>query len=152
MTKLRAPISIDTALARIAGQVAGGWDAMAVHVGYQPRTVRAWGDEDRDEQISLPVAILLDILFQKHGGIGAPLYEAHGDMVAEAQALAFGDKLELQRETMAFMRENSDAEVALLELSQPDAGPAEEAKAQREVLHVRQFADRILTRLGRKPP
>ncbi|WP_261934629.1 hypothetical protein [Sphingomonas bisphenolicum] len=152
MTKVRAPISIDTALARIAGQVDGGWEAMAVHVGYQPRTVRAWGDADRDEHISLRAAILLDVLFQQHGGTGAPLYEAHGDMVTAAQAIAFADKLELQRETIAFMQENTDAETALLELSLPDAGPAEEARAQREMLQVRQKADEILTRLGRHPP
>ncbi len=152
MTKLRPPISIDTALARIAGQVDGGWDAMAVHVGYQARTVRAWGDVDRAEQISLPTAIALDILFQSHGGVGAPLFEAHGDMVRIAAGDAFGDKQELRRETIDFMRETNEANLALLEAAEPDAGDAEQVIATKQVLDVRQWADRILTRLGRKPP
>lgn len=152
MTKLRPPISIDTALARIAGQVDGGWDAMAVHVGYQARTVRAWGDIDRPEQISLPVAITLDILFQQHGGVGAPLFEAHGDMVRIAAGDAFGDKQELRRETIDFMRETNEANLALLEAAEADAGDAEQVIATKQVLDVRQWADKLLTRLGRKPP
>lgn len=152
MTKLRAPISIDTALARIAGQVAGGWDAMAGHVDYQVRTVRAWGDTDRNEQIPLPAAIALDILFQKHGGVGAPLLEAHGDMVRIAVSEAFGDRHELRRDTIDFIRETNEANLALLEAAEPDAGDAEQVIATKQLLDVRQWADRILTRLGRKPP
>lgn len=152
MTKLRAPISIDTALARIAGQVAGGWDAMADHVGYQVRTVRAWGDADRNEQIPLPAAIALDILFQQHGGVGAPLYEAHGDMVRIAAGEAFGDKQELRRQTIDFMRETNEANLALLEAAEPDASDAEQVIATKQLLDVRQWADKLLTRLGRKPP
>jgi hypothetical protein len=152
MTKLRAPLSIDTALARIAGQLPDGWVQMAILTGYAQRTVRAWGDDDREEQIQLRTAIQLDIAFQEHGGVGSPLYEAHGDLVRAAHAERFGDKLELQRETIEFMRENSEAETALLEAAMPDAGAVEEAKAQREVLQVRAWADRILLRLGRKPP
>ena len=151
MTKRRDPISVDTALARIAGQ-AGGWPAIATHLGYHERTVRAWGDPDREEQISLPAAIALDILFQAHGGVGAPLYEAHGDMVSAAQAEQFADKLDLQRHTIEFMKENSDAEIALLKAAQPDAGPAEQAEAQRELLDVRVKADELLAKMGRKPP
>lgn len=152
MTKLRAPISIDTALARIAGQVDGGWDAMADHVDYQVRTVRAWGDIDRAEQISLPAAIALDILFQRHGGVGAPLFEAHGDMVRIAAGEVFGDKQELRRDTIDFMRETNEANLALLEAAEPDAGDAEQVIATKQVLDVRQWADKLLTRLGRKPP
>lgn len=152
MTKLRAPISIDTALARIAGQVDGGWDAMAEHVDYQARTVRAWGDTDRNEQIPLPAAIALDILFQSHGGTGAPLFEAHGDMVRIAAAEAFGDKHDLRREAIDFMRETNEANLALLEAAEPDAGDAAQVIATKQVLDVRQWADKLLTRLGRKPP
>ncbi|CAD7336102.1 hypothetical protein FIM10_04155 [Sphingomonadales bacterium 56] len=152
MTKRRAPLSIDTALARIAGQLAGGWAEMAEVAGYAERTVRAWGDVDREEQINLPSAIKLDVAFQAAGGIGAPIYEAYGDMVEEAHAKAFGDRQELQRATIEFMRENNEAELALLEASQPDAGPIEEAKAQKELLDVRTKADELLLRMGRKPP
>lgn len=150
MTKQRAPLSIDMAMARIAGQ-SGGWAVMADAVGKAERTVRKWGDADAEEEITLKAAIALDILYQENGGIGAPLYEAHGDMVRVAQTERFGDKLELQHATIEFMKENGEAEIALLEAAMPDAGWAEEAKAQREVMQVRAWADKILLRLGRNP-
>lgn len=131
MTKRRAPLSIDTALARIAGAVPGGWAAMATATGYHERTVRGWGDPDRDEKAPLPACVTLGILFRQSGGVGDPLLEAHGDLVGAADAAAFGDKQELARKTIEFMHENSEAEIALLEAAQPDAGSAEEARAQR---------------------
>ncbi|WP_030540578.1 hypothetical protein [Sphingobium sp. DC-2] len=155
MTKRRAPLSIDTALARIAGQLNGGWADMAAVTGYAERTVRAWGDVDREEQINLPAAIKLDIAFQAAGGTGAPIYEAYGDLVQVAAAEAFGDKQQLLRATMAFMQENGEAELALLEATKPDAGPAELAIAQKQLLDVREDVDQMLAGLcgrQREPP
>lgn len=152
MTKRRAPLSIDSALARIAGQIAGDWKKMAEITGYEARTIRAWGDEDRAEQINLPAAIKLDIAYQEAGGVGCPLYEAYGDLVRAAQAERFGDKQELQAATIDFMRENSQAETALLEAALPDAGPNEAAIAVKELLDVRNTANELLLKMGRKPP
>lgn len=152
MTKRRPPISIDTALARIAGQVDGGWDAMALHTGYHVRTVRAWGDPDRDEVPPLPACVTLGILYRQCGGIGDPLLQAHADMVGVAEAEAFGCKQELRRESLHFLRETNEANLALLEAAEPDAGDAEQAVATKQVLDVREEADRLLARLGRKPP
>lgn len=155
MTKRRAPLSIDTALARIAGTVPGGWAAMATATGYHERTVRGWGDPDRDEKAPLPACVTLGILFRQSGGVGDPLLEAHGDLVGAADAAAFGDKQELHRETMELMRETHEAEIALLVLTQPDAGDAELAVAQKEALEGRNRFDRMVAKLaglGRKPP
>ncbi|EPR09893.1 hypothetical protein M527_07150 [Sphingobium indicum IP26] len=152
MTKRRAPLSIDAALARIAGQLEGGWQEMATVTGYGERTVRGWGDVDREEQINMPSAIRLDVAYQAAGGIGAPIFEAYGDMVRAAQAEAFGDRQELHLEAIRLIKENGEAETAVLEAALPGAGPAEEAKAQKELLEVRSFVDRLLLRLGRKPP
>ena len=155
MTKRRAPLSIDTALARIAGQLAGGWAEMAEVAGYAERTVLAWCDVDREEQINRPTAIKLDISFQSAGGIGAPLYEAYGDLVQVAAAQAFGDKQQLLRATMDFMHENGEAELALLEATRPDAGAAALANAQKQLLDVREDVDQLLAGISgrqRAPP
>lgn len=155
MTKRRAPLSIDTALARVAGLLPGGWSEMAQLTGYAERTVRAWGDVDREEQVNLPMAIKLDIAFQAAGGIGAPLYEAYGDMVRVAAAEAFGDKQQLLRAAMDFMQENGEAELALLEATRPDAGPAELAAAQKQLLDVREDVDQLIAGISgrqREPP
>ncbi|SEI69136.1 hypothetical protein SAMN05518849_101572 [Sphingobium sp. AP50] len=153
MTKLRAPLSIDAALARIAGQDGvGGWAGMAQATGYHERTVRGWGDPDRDEQPPLTACVTLGILYRQSGGVGDPLLQAHADMVGGSDAAAFADKHELRRESISFIRETGDASLALLEAAEPDAGEAENARASKEVLDVRNWADRILARLGRKPP
>lgn len=155
MTKRRAPLSIDTALARIAGQLPEGWAGMAQLTGYAERTVRAWGDIDREEQINMPAAIALDIAFQAAGGTGAPIFEAYGDMVRVAAAEAFADKQQLLRAAMDFMAENGEAELALLEATRPDAGPAELANATKQLLDVREDVDELLAGLSgrqRAPP
>lgn len=152
MTKGRDPLSIDAALAKIAGQISGAWKGLAELTGYNVSTVRAWGDEDRKEQINLPTAILLDIAYQEAGGIGCPLYEAYGDLIRAAQAEKFGDKQQLQIATIEFMKENCEAETALLEASQPEAGRFEEEIAIKELIDVRNKADELLVKMGRKPP
>lgn len=158
MTRVRAPLSIDAAIGRIMGQL-GGWPAVAAVTGFAPRTCEKWGafdiadaDDPDARDIPMRAARDLDIAYQAAGGIGAPILEAYADLVKVAAAERFGDKQELHRDTITFMRENSEAETALLEASLPDAGPIEEARAQGHVLDVRNWADRILARLGRKPP
>lgn len=158
MTLARPPLSIDAALARIAGQIPGDWEAMAKLTGYKKRTVQKWGGadvaSDPAEARDMPIraAITLDIEFQRAGGIGSPIYAAYGLLVESANVDAFGSKQELQRDTITFIKESSEAEIALLEASQPGAGAAEEAIAQREVLHLVQWGQRLLVKLGRKPP
>lgn len=156
MTKRREPISIDTALARIAGQDGvGSWAGMADATGYAERTVRAWGDPDRDEVPPLPACVVLGILYRKCGGVGDPLLQAHADLIGAAESEAFGSKQELRRETLDFFRETNEANLALLEAAEPDAGDAEQARATKEVLDVRNWADRLLGRLSgrtRAPP
>jgi len=77
MTKRRAPLSIDTALARIAGRVEGGWSGMATVTGRKERTVRNWGDPDTPEHIPMDAAIALDLAYVEQGGEGAPIYECY---------------------------------------------------------------------------
>lgn len=152
MTKLRAPLSLDDALARIAGQVPGSWKAMADHVGYAARTVRKWGDEDADEEINLKAAIKLDILFQEHGGTGSPLYEAYGLLVQVAVNRAFADQFEVLRHTADIAKENGEAEEALLRYCLPGAGEAERRTAQKELLEARRKIDGVLPLLEAEPP
>lgn len=160
-TKPRPPISIDAALARIAGQLTGSWAEMAEVTGYQERTVRRWGDFDAqpDEaearDIPMRTAVKLDIAYQAAGGTGAPILEAYADLVKVAAAEAFACKQQLFAATMGFMAENNEAELALLEATKPEAGPAEIANAKRQLLDAREDIDEILAGLGgnqRAPP
>ncbi|MCW2366561.1 hypothetical protein M2336_002779 [Sphingobium sp. B1D7B] len=136
MTKVRRPLSIDAALARIAGQVPGGWKAMGEAVGYEERTVRKWGDEDQDGEVNVPAAIKLDLLYQKHGGEGRPIYDVYGLMLGAAVAEAYTDQFEILRRVINVVKETGEAKAALVRLSLPGATEADRRAAQREVIEA----------------
>lgn len=163
MTRPRTPLSIDAAIARVMAQL-GGWPKVAEVTGYKPRTCEKWGAFDIAEpddidarDIPARAIVKLDIAYQAGGGIGAPITEAIADMVKCAAAQAFGDKQELLTDTIDLIREGNDAEIALLEATQPEAGEAELVIAQRETLQLRRKTDTALVRLAamlrrKKPP
>lgn len=144
MTKERAPISLDAALARIAGQLPGSWADMARLTGYAERTVRAWGDEDRDEQINLPAAIALDIAFQAAGGAGLPCYEAYGYRVGAAQRTSFVNAFDILQLASVVVRETGQAEAALIDAALPDATAGDRREAQRELIEAIESMKRAL--------
>jgi hypothetical protein len=132
MTKRRAPLSIDAALARIAGHVPGGFEAMAKRVERSVRTVRNWSDPDTPEQIPLDCAVALDILFQEHAGDGAPLLEAHETLVDLAGRASFAGGIALGRLAAEAIRECGEANAALVTAAQPGATEAQMIAAARE--------------------
>lgn len=147
VTKERAPISLDAALARIAGQLPGSWADMARRTGYAERTVRAWGDEDRDEQINLPAAIALDIAYQAAGGAGWPCYEAYGYMIGAAQRDRFVNAFDILQLASIVVRETGQAEAALIDAALPDATPGHRREAQRELIDAMEAMKRALLTL-----
>ena len=133
MTKLRAPLSIDAALARIAGQLHGGWNEMAQRTERKSRTVRNWGDPDTPEQVPIDCAIVLDLAYQEAGGLGAPIYEAYSARLDLAEAARFADRHALMGRSVEVIREGGEAHAALVRACQPDATLADRAHALREV-------------------
>ncbi|MES2042576.1 MAG: hypothetical protein V4475_01805 [Pseudomonadota bacterium] len=136
MTKPRAPLTFENALARIAGQI--GWAAMAEAASaglrtVKERTVRNWGDPDTPERCAIEDAMLLDIAYQTGGGLGAPMFETYSLMLDQVRTERFSDQAELGKRTIAAVRENSEAEAALIAASLPGANPADYANALREV-------------------
>lgn len=134
MTKRRAPLSIDAALARIAGQLTGGWEAMAQIADRKERTVRNWGDPDTPEDIPLPKAIALDLAYQAAGGEGSPLFESYAFQLELAEVTRFADRIALGRKAAAAMKEGGEAHAALILAAQPGATIADRMSARREVL------------------
>lgn len=132
MTKLRAPLSIDAALARIAGHLPGGWDDMATAAGRQAHTIRAWGDPAKADAIPLPCAIALDVAYRKAGGHGAPLFDAYEALLDIALAEQFADQIELAHVTAHAIREVGQASHALVIAGLPGATDEDIARAERE--------------------
>lgn len=151
MTKVRAPLSIDSAMARIAGVLPGGWREIATVTNRAEATVRAWGDVDRAEQIPLPAAIALDIAFQRAGGEGRPLFETYALQCEVAREQAFADEVEVSRRACILVRETAEAMDALIRAGRaaPEAGIRD--KAIRELEDVVREATATICVLKQSP-
>ncbi len=137
MTKIKAPMSIDAALARIAGQFANGYKDLARIVDRHESTVRAWGDDDKlDQQMPMPAAIALDIAYQREGGEGSPLFETFALQVKVAREKAFAGGIALAQRACIQIREGAQATEAIVLASMPSASPAARAHAIRELEDV----------------
>jgi len=133
MTKHRPPLSVDAALARVAGQLENGWDEMAEVTSRKIGLIRAWADPARRERIPLDDAILLDLAYRRAGGLGAPHFECFGARLQAEGLEWFAEEIALARHAATLIRECSEAEAAVVIASQPGATPRERAHALREV-------------------
>lgn len=133
MTKARAPLSIDAALARIAGQLDDGWNDMAKITGRADRTVRNWGDPDTPESVPIDCAIALDLAYVKSGGSGTPIFEAYAYQLEQAERTRFADRYDLLRRAQAVAKETGEANSAILGAAQPNASAADKRAAQIEI-------------------
>lgn len=133
MTKLRPPLSIEQALARIAGQLPEGFDTMAQVTGRSASLVRKWGDPDREEQIPVDCAIALDLAFQEHGGRGCPIHSAYTAKLEIGGATRFEDSFELLRGLTTLVKEGGEAHSALARACLPGAGVYDVQLALREL-------------------
>jgi hypothetical protein len=133
VTLRRAPLTIDAALARIAGQLPAGWSDIAMTVDRSESLVRAWGNPERREQICLADAVKLDIAYRAAGGDGAPLYETYGWQLEDAGMFRFADEIALGRLAATAIREGGEAHAALVLASLPGVDPAHQTQTLREV-------------------
>lgn len=152
MTSRRAPISIDAALARIAGQLPRAWAEMADVTSRSESLVRAWGDPNRREKIPLDCAIALDLAYRAAGGEGAPLFEAYGNLLDEAGMFRFANEITLGRLAAQSIVESAQAHAALVSVAQPGATDRGRAEARREVEEAIAVLHRALPMLtGTRP-
>ena len=130
MTKLRAPLSFDQAVTRIAGLL--GWETCGALVGRSARAVRAWSDPDADAAPSIEQALVLDLAYRAAGGGGSPIFEVYAAKLdLDAQAATASRALPDLAATAA--KESGEALAALTLASQPGAPLAVRAAAKREV-------------------
>lgn len=156
MTKERAPDSLEEALGRIMTLVPGGYVTMAQHVDRHPGTLRAYGDPERDEQIPLPIALELDLLYQQHGGPGAPIHEYYSRELEVAQVRRFAGGIELARTAIGVIKEAGDAGSAIVAASLPGATRAIKQAALKEAVEldneVTQAIAQLKAELEEEPP
>ena len=131
MTKLRAPLTFENALAGIASLI--GWAAAAKIVGQKERTVRAWSDPDVAAGIRIDAALALDLAFIAAGGDGSPMHDCYALRLGADRTAVRACSDALRQQAVEVIRANADAEAALVEATAPDADPADFILAQREV-------------------
>ena len=151
MTKRRPPLSIDAALARIAGHIPGGYAEMARVVERSEGMLRAYGDPDRRELLPMEDGIALDLAYRAAGGEGAPLFEAYAHKLDSAGVDFFADQIALGLEAVKLIRECSDAEAAMVIAAQPGATPRDRANATREIEEAMAVMARARLMLGSLP-
>ncbi len=151
MTKRRPPLSIDSAIVRIAGHLDDGFDAMAKLVGRHVKTVRNWGDPDKDDQIPIDCAIALDLAYIAAGGTGAPIFESYALKLELAEADRFGDRHQLLRTAQTVAKETGEATAAIIGASHAGATAADRAAALKEATEARQALDQVIPLLAEKP-
>lgn len=132
MTKHRPPLSIDAGLARIIGQLPGGYAEASALTQRSESLVRKWGDPDCREKISVDDAIVLDLAYQQAGGIGSPIFEAYSVLLDMRKAERFALPIALSRVLPEVMKENSEAEIALANAAQHGANDANYRDTLRE--------------------
>jgi hypothetical protein len=133
MTKHRPPLSFDAALARIVGQLPGGYEDAAKVANRAVSTIRNWGIPDRDEVVPIDCALALDVAYRGAGGIGAPFLEAFTAQLEKALSNRFAGADELLLLLPEVLRENSEAEVAIVTAAKAQAGSRDYRETLREI-------------------
>lgn len=151
MTRVLPPASLDNALARIAGQLPGGWTEMAAIAGKAESHVRKWGNEARPEQLPMPAAIAFDIAYERAGGVGRPIFETYALQLDLAREDAFAGEVALAHQLGAVMRESGQAHQAMLLATLPSATPADRRNAVRELKEAMQEKATAITMLSPAP-
>jgi len=130
MTKARAPLTFERALVRIADEL--GWPQVADIAGKDERTVRNWSDPDTSANMTIDVALRLDVAFRAAGGEGSPLFQVYALRLEADTCVACADSQRLAELTAVSAKEGGEAIAALVVAAQPGATPQQRARAELE--------------------
>ena len=149
MTKERAAISYERALAKIGGAI--GWPEVARICQRSERTVRNWSDADTQGNITMEKAELLDVAWRQAGGESTPMWEVYTLRLELACSSAIHCKEVLATTTAKASKESGEALAALICASLPNAGSFEREDAKREVEEAIAALQATLHHLGGAP-
>ncbi|MDQ0250941.1 hypothetical protein J2W22_003005 [Sphingomonas kyeonggiensis] len=137
MTKLRAPVSFERALVRIADHL--GWDGCAAVVSQRRgktvavRTVTNWSEPDTSAMISLEDAFALELAYRRAGGEGSPFADCFVSRIKAEQHSSVSTAEELTRRVAKQIKEGGEANSAVVLALAPNATDADLALARREL-------------------
>lgn len=137
MTKLRAPVSFERALVRVADHL--GWDECARVVSERRgaavaiRTVTNWSEPDTKATILLEDAYALELAYRRAGGEGSPFADCFVSRIKVEQHSDPASAEELTRRVAKQIKEGGEANAAVVMALGPNATDADVALAKREL-------------------
>jgi len=131
VTKLRAPLTFENALTKVAADI--GWARVAEIVGQAERTVRNWSEPDTTASISLEAALKLDVAYVAAGGEDPPFARCYATRLNLESLAACPGREELLASAARAAKEAGEAVAASLTASHPRAGRPDYAIAEREL-------------------
>jgi hypothetical protein len=131
MTKVRAPLTFENALTKVAAVI--GWEEVARITGQAERTVRNWSEPDTTAAISLEAALKLDVALHAAGGEGFPFFRCYATRLDADSLAACPGREELIASAATASRESGEAVAASLLATRPSATQADLAIAEREL-------------------
>lgn len=134
MTKIRAALTFEAALAKVAGVI--GWSEVARICARKERAVRAWSEVEIPAGVTMDRALALDVAYTTAGGDGAPFLSVYALRLQADTIAAQACSEELARKTVAAIKEGGEAHAALVAASRPGATQADRAIAEKEVVEA----------------
>lgn len=131
MTKVRQPLTFESALTTIAGRI--GWPDVARICGHAERTVRNWSDPDTTAKMTLEAAFELDLAFRQAGGQDAPFLLCYATRLQAEVVEMSADREKLVAAAAQVAKEAGDALAASLAAARPTATQADFILAEREI-------------------
>lgn len=139
MTKLRAPVSFERALVRVADHL--GWEECARIVSTRRgldkplavRTVMNWSEPDTPATILLEDAYALELAYRRAGGEGSPFADCFVSRIKAEQHSDVTTAEEMTRRVAKQIKEGGEANAAVVMALAPNATDADRALARREL-------------------
>lgn len=135
MTKLRAPLTFELALTRVAAVI--GWDQVGKLAGQAARTVHTWSEPDAGpaagRAISLDLALQLDVACKAAGGDGAPMWECYSRRLELGTSNALFCNEQIALSTAKASVESGEGIAAAIAAARPGASQADLIFAERQL-------------------
>lgn len=131
MTKPRDPLTFENALVKIAGLVT--FERMGEICGVSPGLVRKWADPDVADRFPIMHGPALDAAFQAADGDGTPLLDVYLLQVDALIERAMGTNRQLAQSLKRAMKEDHEANSAVMDVALHGADAVSRAEAIREV-------------------
>ncbi len=147
MTVTRDPMTVEEALDRVIGSLTmrGAVEA----TGRQEHYLRALSHPRKREKLTVIDLLKLDIAHLHKDGT-TPIFDTVATILRSTQAEMFADEAQLAALSITMLRENSEAEIAVIEATRPDASPGAWDRAEKELSEALPMMTRVLAFVRRK--